>query len=68
MRAESEKSGVWNADLQKIRKSRKTDFVKTAMVSRILPDGIRVNVTERIPKAVVRIEGGDFWADDDGVI
>jgi cell division septal protein FtsQ len=69
VRIESEKNGVWNADLQKIREEiEKTNFVKAATVSRILPDGIRVNITERNPKAIVRIEGGDFWADEDGVI
>ena len=69
VRLESEKNGVWNADLQKIREEiEKTNFVKAATVSRILPDGIRVNITERNPKAIVRIEGGDFWADEDGVI
>lgn len=69
VRVESEKNGVWNADLKKIREEvEKTDFVKSATVSRILPDGIRVNVTERNPKAIVRIEGGDFWADEDGVV
>lgn len=69
VRLESEKNGVWNADLRKIREEiEKADFVKTATVSRILPDGIRVNVTERNPKAVARIDGGDFWVDDDGVV
>lgn len=69
VRVESEKNGVWNADLQKIRvEIEKSNFVKAATVSRILPDGIRVNITERKPKAIVRIEGGDFWADEDGVI
>lgn len=69
VRLESEKNGVWNADLQKIREQiESTPYVKTATVSRILPDGIRVNITERNQKAVARIEGGDFWVDDDGVI
>ena len=69
VRVESEKNGVWNADLQKIRDEiEKADFVKNATVSRILPDGIRVNVTERNPKAIARIDGGDFWVDEDGVI
>ena len=64
-----EKSGVWNADLSEIRREvEQSNFIKAAAVSRILPDRVRVNVIERVPKAVVRIEGGDFWADDDGVI
>ncbi len=69
VRVESEKNGVWNADLQKIREEiERAEFVKTATVSRILPDGIRVNVTERTPKALARIDGGDFWVDEDGVV
>ncbi|MEO6589734.1 MAG: FtsQ-type POTRA domain-containing protein [Pyrinomonadaceae bacterium] len=69
VRIESEKNGVWNADLQKIREEiEKTNFVKSATVSRILPDGIRVNIVERKPVAVARIDGGDFWVDDDGAI
>lgn len=69
VRAETEKSGVWKADLGEIRGNvERLGFVKTATVSRVLPDGVRVNVVERKPVAVVRIEGGDFWADEDGVI
>jgi cell division septal protein FtsQ len=67
--ANTEKSGVWNADLKEIKeKVERLDFVKTAAVSRVLPDGVRVNLIERAPKAVVRLAGGDFWADDEGVI
>ncbi len=69
VRVESEKNGVWNADLQKIREEiEKSNFVKSATVSRILPDGIRVNIVERKPAAIARIDGGDFWVDDDGAI
>ena len=67
--AQSVRMGVWNADLGNIKeKVERLAYVKSAAVSRVLPDGVRVNVIERIPKAVVRIEGGDFWADDEGVI
>jgi cell division septal protein FtsQ len=67
--AQTEKSGVWNADLKDIKdKVERLDFVKLAAVSRVLPDGVRVNVIERQPKAVVRINGGDFWADEEGTI
>jgi len=67
--ANTEKSGVWNADLKEIKeKVERLDFVKSAAVSRVLPDGVRVNLIERVPKAVVRLAGGDFWADDEGVI
>ncbi len=64
-----EKSGVWNADLNEIKERiEKLAYVKTAAVSRVLPDGMRVNLTERVPKAVTRIKGGDFWVDDEAVI
>lgn len=67
--ASTERSGVWNAELKDIKdKVERLDFVKSAAVSRVLPDGVRVNVIERVPKAVVRLATGDFWADDEGVI
>jgi cell division septal protein FtsQ len=67
--AQTEKSGVWNSDLKDIKeKVERLDFVKSAAVSRVLPDGVRVNVVERMPKAVVRLGGGDYWTDDEGVI
>lgn len=69
IRARTEKSGVWNADLSEMKTDvEKLTLVKSAVVSRILPDGLRVSVSERVPKAVVSINGGNFWADDDAVI
>lgn len=69
VRAETEKTGVWKADLNAVKvEVEKITVVKSATVSRVLPDGIRVDITERNPKAVVRIDGGDFWADEDGII
>ncbi len=65
----SEKAGVWNADLRQIREDiEKLTLVKSAVVSRRLPDGLRVIINERVPRAVVRINSGDYWADDDAVI
>lgn len=65
----SEKSGVWNADLKQIKTDvEKMVLVKTAVVSRVLPDSLRVSVTERVPKAIVRLDNGDFWVDEDAVI
>ena len=69
IRSQTEKSGVWNADLTEIKNDvEKLTLVKSAVVSRVLPDAVRVNVIERTPKALVRIDGGDFFADDDAVI
>ena len=61
------RSGVWNADLDLIRKEiERLSWVKTAVVSRVLPDGLRVRVTERTPAAVVRAENGKLvWVDDE---
>ena len=65
----SEKSGVWNADLTSIRDDiEKITPVKSAVVSRVLPDGLRVNVLEREARAIVRLERGDLWADDGAVL
>jgi len=65
----AQKSGVWNADLAEIRaKLEKFSFVRSAAVSRVLPGGIRVNVTERVPAAVVHLSSGDFLVDGDAVI
>lgn len=65
----TEKSGVWNADLADIRvKLEKFPFVKSASVTRSLPSGIRVDIVERVPQAVVRLRSGDFLVDGDGTI
>jgi cell division septal protein FtsQ len=67
--AAAEKPGVWNADLSEIRaKIEKFPFVRSASVSRALPDGIRVKVTERIPVAVVHLSAGDYLVDNEAVI
>jgi cell division protein FtsQ len=62
-------TGVWNADLQQLSKHlERLPWVRTAVVTRVLPDGIRVRITEREPKAVVRTVAGRFiWVDDDAV-
>jgi cell division protein FtsQ len=69
VRVEMAKSSVWNANVDEIRTEiEKHPFVKSVAVSRILPDGVRVNVTERTARAVVRLSSGDFWVDDDALI
>lgn len=67
---ETTKTGVWNADIKEIRNEvEKLAWVKSAVVSRVLPDGVRVRVFERIPRAVVRDEKGyQFWVDEDAKI
>jgi len=62
-------TGVWQADLQGLSNHlERLPWVRTAVVTRVLPDGIRVRITEREPKAVVRTTAGRFiWVDDDAV-
>lgn len=63
------RSGVFNADLSQIKSDvEELTSVKTAAVSRVLPDTIRVNLVERLPRAVVSLDSGDYWADEDGVL
>ncbi len=67
--SETQKSGAWNADLGDIKTDvEKLMFVKSAVVSRVLPDGLRVSVNERIPRVAIRLKAGDFWADEDSVM
>lgn len=70
VRKEAEQAGVWNADLDAIsQKLERLPWVKTAVVSRVLPDGLRVRVTERVPRAVVRTAAGRFrWIDEEAVM
>ncbi|HEX8367494.1 MAG TPA: FtsQ-type POTRA domain-containing protein [Pyrinomonadaceae bacterium] len=69
VRAGMAKSSVWNANVDEIRTEiEKLPFVKSVAVSRVLPDGVRVNVTERMPRAVVHLNSGDFWVDDDALV
>jgi cell division protein FtsQ len=67
---EAGKTGVWRADLEEIStRLGRLPWIRVAMVSRVLPDGIRVRLTERQPRAVVRTAAGRFlWVDDDAVL
>jgi cell division protein FtsQ len=64
------RTGVWRADLAAISTElNKLPGVRRAVVTRVLPDRIRVRITERNPLAVVRTSTGHFvWVDDDGVM
>jgi cell division protein FtsQ len=70
VRREVTKSGVWQADLTELSsKLERLPWVRRAVVSRVLPDGIRVRIVEREPRAVVRTGGGRFiWVDEDAVM
>jgi len=62
-------SGVWRADLSAVSSQLEhLPWVRTAVVSRLLPDGLRIRITERVPRAVVRTAAGHFvWVDEDAV-
>lgn len=70
VRREVGKTGVWDADLEEISaRLERLPWIRVAMVSRVLPDGIRVRLEERQPRAVVRTAAGRFlWVDDDAVL
>jgi hypothetical protein len=61
--------GVWRADLEEIsRRVRRLPWVRTAVVTRVLPGQLRVRVTEREPRVIARVSSGRFvWVADDGV-
>lgn len=66
--AKSGFSGAWNADLDGIKAGIEAlPFVKHAVVSRSLPDGIRVKIAERSQAAIVRATSGEYWVDEEGV-
>ncbi len=63
------RTGVWRADLAAISAElERLPGVRRAVVSRVLPDRLRVRVTERMPAAVVRTAAGHFsWVDEEGI-
>jgi cell division septal protein FtsQ len=63
------RTGVWRADLSALSAEiGRLPGVRRAVITRVLPDGLRVRVTERVPLAVVRNAAGHFvWVDDEGV-
>jgi len=70
VRRELADRGVWRADLTALSAQlERLPWVRTAVVSRLLPDGIRVRVTERVQRAVVRTAAGRLvWVDEDAVV
>ena len=63
------RTGVWRADLAAISAELgRLPGVRRAIVSRVLPDRLRVRVTERLPVAVAHTSDGHFfWVDEEGV-
>lgn len=63
-------SGLWQADLDKVRgELEQHAWVRDAEVVRVLPDTLRVMITEREPFALARRSTGALmWVDRDGVV
>ena len=63
------RTGVWRADVAAISSElERLPGVRRAVVARVLPDRLRIRITERQPVAVVRTSAGHFiWVDEDGV-
>ena len=63
------RTGVWRADLSALSvELGRLPGVRRAVVTRVLPDRLRVRITERVPLAVVRTSAGHFvWVDEEGV-
>jgi len=63
------RTGVWRADLSALSTEiGRTPGVRRAVVTRVLPDRLRVRITERVPLAVIRNAAGHFvWVDEEGV-
>ena len=69
VKAETERAGVFQTDLLDLKgKIEKLAFVKSASVTRVLPDGIRVHLVERPPQAVVIRNGARQLVDAEGAI
>jgi cell division protein FtsQ len=61
--------GVWRADLNALSAElQRLPGVRRAVVTRVLPDRLRIRIVERTPVAVVRTTAGNFiWVDDEGI-
>ena len=63
------RTGVWRADLSVLSAEiGRLPGVRRAVITRVLPDALRVRISERVPLAVVRNAAGHFvWVDEEGV-
>ncbi len=63
-------TGVWKADLDAIsHELERHPWVRSVVVSRVLPAALRVRLTERTPLAIVRTSAGRLvWVDEDAVV
>ena len=70
VRRQAGQKGLWQADLSAISAQlERLPWVRTAVVTRVLPDGVRVRITERVQRAVMRNSAGRLvWVDDDAMM
>jgi cell division septal protein FtsQ len=69
VRSETERTGVWNADLELIKsRIEKLSFVRSAAVARVLPNSVLVTVIERQPVALVSLASGPALVDEEGSV
>jgi len=69
VRSDTERTGVLRTDLFELKaRIEKLPFVKAAAVTRVLPTGIRVQIVEREPKAIVFRNGRLVLVDVEGQI
>lgn len=70
VRERAAKRNVWQLDLNAVSgELEREPWVRQAIVSRVLPSGLRVRITEREPAVVVRTGDGRLvWADTDAVL
>jgi cell division protein FtsQ len=69
VRIETAGKSIWDADVSLIKeKIEGISLVKEAVVSKILPNTIKVTVIERTPQLVAQIDSSYFWIDDEAKI
>lgn len=61
-------SVFWINPQKSARQIEALPFVRSASVRPILPDKVRIDLTEREPVAVVRFADRVYWADEEGVL
>src|SRR2546427_11527456 len=64
------RTGVWRADLSGLRvELGRLPGGRRGTVTRVLPDRLRVRITERVPLTVLRSSSGHLvWVDEEGVM
>lgn len=67
--AEAAENSAWTADLASVKERiEKLAFVRSASVSRWLPNSIIVSIEEHKPAAIVRMKKGEFLVTKDGLV